>query len=982
MFKTTHLAALTIPLAAVLAWPGQVPLMLSLPVILTAIATFGLGAVATLRECWTSLVGDANQKMLLRLRWAVWLRQPADCSVLADTIVERAGLTFDPNDASERANLVGLMFNLRRMNARHAGAIGTPLTSHELARQLWAVAPQWAQDRDGWLMLAAAAHTQASNVDMPQGPVSQIIRIRNEWIGTVLWRHRRERLDAIFGRAGGWNKPAIPMEELSPFLLASENDVIGTLLHSAISAALLENDLDPRNDGVSALPLAIQARLVALLMLLEAKPGKGQRRAWLIASGKLSQLMALRALADQAQDLNLDDLSETAFEGPAAAEGLFETFANRAKQAGGKLGVARQIEVPDAYGATDAPSAKEKRTFGWGAKITSLADVRAARVPAFEQQAEDEAEAEAEENVARRAAPMVTVARPQSSLAVAEAFDLDDLEASLDDMLNIPAPKAAAPAPVLKPVPGGLPHGGLPHGGVGPRTDVRADDPMRKPGGGAPKPQAPMPKRPVRPVPAADTGALKDAAQAAAEALRKTAPGVDGRFAPERAEPVAEDTSFVTETPVTMHTTSADQSQPALLLRRVWQPGQTVSTRTSQFGGIPNLPAQKAWPRHAERGEPLHFLARLECAALHAAEALPEVLEDMPKKGEILVFADIGSDSAKQADDTRIDVALMFLSARDLGGAMPADLPADLPDIDHDGGASITLSDRPGQRVFPKLGLDICPIQTEASEGEGHIRTQDEIARHLPSTDRAPQRRLFRRVSEADRAASGGYWTFEESALGTGFPANAVIARSVFAAISANASRARSRLLAQSQLAQDAGLEALPEDAQRMAWLEALAASADILRARLPQQGSAEDKQLCATERARIRAWLGAIAHRNPETGQVAETALRDTLRRLAIEAIQSPEASHGLDGTCLRFIAPSLMPTVDEADHRVGGAPLPGGPAPEGCQKFLQLDSDPALGFRFADGAGEGGRLEIWIPTTGKFGARLRRAEGRIVPA
>lgn len=223
MFKTTHLAVLTIPLAAVLAWPGQVPLMLSVPVILTALATIGLGAMATLRECWTSLVGDVNQKMLLRLRWAVWLRQPADCSVLAETIVERTGLTFDPNDAGERANLVGLMFNLRRLNARHAGAIGTPLTSHELARQLWAVAPGWAQDRDGWLMLAAAAHTQASLVDMPQGPVGRVLRIRNEVIGTLFWRRRRERLDEIYVRTGGWEKPAIPMEELSPFLLAAEN---------------------------------------------------------------------------------------------------------------------------------------------------------------------------------------------------------------------------------------------------------------------------------------------------------------------------------------------------------------------------------------------------------------------------------------------------------------------------------------------------------------------------------------------------------------------------------------------------------------------------------------------------------------------------------------------------------------------------------------------------------------------------------------
>ena len=70
MSQTTFLVAISLPLAAVIAWPGPVPMVISLPVLFSASATLGVAAIMTIRQCFSSLIGDGTERLLLRLRWA------------------------------------------------------------------------------------------------------------------------------------------------------------------------------------------------------------------------------------------------------------------------------------------------------------------------------------------------------------------------------------------------------------------------------------------------------------------------------------------------------------------------------------------------------------------------------------------------------------------------------------------------------------------------------------------------------------------------------------------------------------------------------------------------------------------------------------------------------------------------------------------------------------------------------------------------
>ena len=199
--------------------------------------------------------------------------------------------------------------------------------------------------------------------------------------------------------------------------------------------------------------------------------------------------------------------------------------------------------------------------------------------------------------------------------------------------------------------------------------------------------------------------------------------------------------------------------------------------------------------------------------------------------------------------------------------------------------------------------------------------------------------------------------------------------RAIFVSISAHAARARARLQASAELAKTAGLPREPEDAQRIAWLEALASSADILRARLPE--ARDTQSLTPTERQRKRAWLAAIAARNPQAGPVMERAIRATMTKMAIEAISEPERAKLLGEAALDFTAPALIPTAENAEHVIGNVPQmrTPEPSPEGYAKLVQFDSDPALGLMFADH----GLLEIWVPLSDLPAHRYARAIGRI---
>jgi hypothetical protein len=60
----------------------------------------------------------------------------------------------------------------------------------------------------------------------------------------------------------------------------------------------------------------------------------------------------------------------------------------------------------------------------------------------------------------------------------------------------------------------------------------------------------------------------------------------------------------------------------AVLLHRPWPP-HAAPPANSRFGGLPRLPESLAWPRTSS-GNPLHFLAQIDCAEIRFQTPLPE----------------------------------------------------------------------------------------------------------------------------------------------------------------------------------------------------------------------------------------------------------------------------------------------------------------------------------------------------------------------
>ena len=96
-------------------------------------------------------------------------------------------------------------------------------------------------------------------------------------------------------------------------------------------------------------------------------------------------------------------------------------------------------------------------------------------------------------------------------------------------------------------------------------------------------------------------------------------------------------------------------------------PWADASGLTSWLGGLPCAPAGFAWPRDDD-GEPMHFYAQIELAALKPEPETGSGPPGLPQSGALLVF--IGA-----------QCAVHVLTAQEMHAAQPVAPPQDLPDL-------------------------------------------------------------------------------------------------------------------------------------------------------------------------------------------------------------------------------------------------------------------------------------------------------------
>lgn len=112
--------------------------------------------------------------------------------------------------------------------------------------------------------------------------------------------------------------------------------------------------------------------------------------------------------------------------------------------------------------------------------------------------------------------------------------------------------------------------------------------------------------------------------------------------------------------------------RPAILLRRVYPPDRRAEA-VGHFGGLPRLPAEIEWPRHAGSGIPMMFLASIDLAHLPALYGAPA----LPAEGTLLFF--VAASGNDWCDDGETSMGRVVFLPEGVERAAERNPPADAP---------------------------------------------------------------------------------------------------------------------------------------------------------------------------------------------------------------------------------------------------------------------------------------------------------------
>jgi Domain of unknown function (DUF1963) len=123
-----------------------------------------------------------------------------------------------------------------------------------------------------------------------------------------------------------------------------------------------------------------------------------------------------------------------------------------------------------------------------------------------------------------------------------------------------------------------------------------------------------------------------------------------------------------------------------------------------KLGGLPDLPASLAWPRHTISNTPLHFLAQINLGAL---PVLQQQLDgsDLPASGFLFLFGDVNEEAdwdEREPQPGTVSPSDRVIYAANIGTLTAP--PNDIPEIGHasdesDGGYSNGCRIAPERRI-------------------------------------------------------------------------------------------------------------------------------------------------------------------------------------------------------------------------------------------------------------------------------------------
>ncbi|WP_294619428.1 DUF1963 domain-containing protein [uncultured Roseovarius sp.] len=417
-----------------------------------------------------------------------------------------------------------------------------------------------------------------------------------------------------------------------------------------------------------------------------------------------------------------------------------------------------------------------------------------------------------------------------------------------------------------------------------------------------------------------------------------------------------------------------DSAVPALLLKRAWPIGEDVEGR-SWLGGCPLLPTSMEWPKRPETGQPLHFLAQIDCADL------PRIAggEALPNNGLLLFFAFI--DEEMLWDDETGSGQVLYVPPQ-IVPEQPAKPPRDLPDLSYTPGQLSGSSARAGIRGYPRWPVTIhetLSFQDNDLPPAGlqiaGMAQMDALKPHFPEPVETTRNAVFQRIVRTDpetgeplRNEKGGKLyehVVAPDLIKAGFPfCGAVMSRF--------ATRLENSLVQKITL--DRWIKQRWQDdlqTETEAEAEHLQKCIDKITTDLGEMsdGVSRLQKISAALNAwddyekpsdnasrQFAAWLTTV--RNAELPAL-EGALRGALKSVAQQAVTDPQMRAILPQALFDFFESDLRPNPDQSQHMMLGHPQfkTNSTAGPGI-RLLSLDSDSGLDFEFCDC----GMAEFWI--------------------
>lgn len=412
------------------------------------------------------------------------------------------------------------------------------------------------------------------------------------------------------------------------------------------------------------------------------------------------------------------------------------------------------------------------------------------------------------------------------------------------------------------------------------------------------------------------------------------------------------------------------EAEPAIRLKRHWPPNAPF-TGLSHLGGAPALPKKLDWPINPKSGLRLHHLAQINLSEMPSIDGDGQ----LPKQGTLWFFADIDEEMDWDEGPGSPSSTVLY-SPHDVAGNEPAQIPHNLPEVDHseDSMTGYPWGFRgPKFSVYPKWPITghkthaweiDRPLQKEITDPSQYYDAQ-----HLNMAQEKERivgpgvandwkiRAMSKEVPETRKDANGKEFYYKRKVYtpdlwGGMFPYSARFAVAVLRQMQYNLTTTYNDL----QRTMKTAPEPKETDITRAKIIsEHQKQTAQFVLSLEPQK---YDNPLSASEQSQFDALMRVCFNFEGPSSR-GDDYVRDALVDFSAQAMSNPTIIENIPPKLCALVESTTLPSHNYTEHFLNG-PKGAGSNPTAGEgiRIAQIDSDYALSFMFCDV----GIIDFWI--------------------